>query len=206
MQIQKPYKVIFSAKQLDLDALPVAKITSYPLEKRDYKPFAQCILCAADGQLFLRMWAFEVSPMPGSTLRCVLYPFIDDPSLALHLTLQHHAGDQVGVGVHLWRENTELPMDKTTQSKLFHALQVRPHNGEDLQGVYWGMLMTLPIPVIEALGGTTRFAPQATFPGNFYKTCTHPAFAHMGSYFRAQFPHRPYALDSMGNLEVIAYS
>ena len=50
------------------DALPVAKIIQYPLERADYKPFAQARLCMTPETLYLRLWAFEVSPEPSSSL------------------------------------------------------------------------------------------------------------------------------------------
>ena len=54
------------------DVLPTYKITCYPLEKRDYKPFAQGQLCLTPGQLCIRLWAFEARPRPQSMLECVL--------------------------------------------------------------------------------------------------------------------------------------
>ena len=35
------------------DALPVGKIIYYPLEKRDYRPFAQARMCANKTDFFL---------------------------------------------------------------------------------------------------------------------------------------------------------
>lgn len=46
------------------DALPVGKIIYYPLEKRDYRPFAQARMCANKTDFFLRLWAFETHPSP----------------------------------------------------------------------------------------------------------------------------------------------
>ena len=50
------------------DALPVGKIIYYPLEKRDYRPFAQARMCANKTDFFLRLWAFETHPSPESVL------------------------------------------------------------------------------------------------------------------------------------------
>ncbi len=50
------------------ETLPLYKIIRYPLEKRDYKPFAQARLCCNEESLFVRMWAFEALVIEGSAL------------------------------------------------------------------------------------------------------------------------------------------
>lgn len=47
------------------DTLPVMKVTQYPLEPRDYKPFAQGLLAVDPQRLYIRLWAFETPPEPG---------------------------------------------------------------------------------------------------------------------------------------------
>ena len=56
----------------DADTLPVMKITSYPLEQRDYRPFAQAAAAVYEGGLLLRLWAFEAAPSPLSSLGFLL--------------------------------------------------------------------------------------------------------------------------------------
>ena len=44
------------------NSLPAAKIINYPLEKADYKPYAQARLCVSNDDLYIQLLAFEVDP------------------------------------------------------------------------------------------------------------------------------------------------
>lgn len=180
-----------------LDALPVAKITGYPMEERDYRPFAQAILCVdkETSRLILRMWAFEVSPLPGSELRAVLYLFAQNPALALHCTAVMQEDGVPAYSALLKGKSTP----EKTASSVFHA-----YSGEDLQGVYWGMECALPISALEELGGSVLLAPGDSFPGNFYKTCPHPERPHYGSFTPACWD-APCTAEGMDVLSVVDY-
>lgn len=199
MPVQGVYKVSVVSGQPVFDSLPVAKITEYPLEKRDYKPFAQSILCAGADMLYLRMWAFEVTPMPTSALACVLYLFPGQPELALSLRIEHGQREVSALAgtIHggVFRHDEEA-------SRL---LERHPHNGEDLQGVYWGMTLHLPMEAIRKLGGEPPLKAGDSFRGNFYKTCEDKRFAHSGGFYPAVFPDDPYGTGSMGDFRVVAY-
>lgn len=197
------YPVSICPGEPKFDSLPVAKITHYPLEPRDYKPFAQGILCLSEGRLHLRMWAFEVSPRPTSTLACVCYPYPDAPRRALSMRFEHGEGDLLGLSVDLLEQGKPAPMDDDLQRRLYHGMKHRPHNGEDLQGVYWGMGISLPVALLEELGGAMALQPGAVFPGNFYKLSQDAQLAHQGSHFPAQFPDAPFARESMGRFELV---
>lgn len=190
----KSYKVSVVSGQPNFDSLPVAKITDYPLEPRDYKPFAQSILCVGEREIFLRMWAFEVSPAEGSSLACVLYPFTQRPEQGFGLCITHW-GDRAVCSAG--------PLGEETPA--FRLLACHPHNGEDLQGVYWGVTLALPIAAVAELGGPVSLSPGDRIPGNFYKTCAAGRFAHMGSFFRADFPDNPYVRESMCDFSVVGY-
>lgn len=186
------YKVSKITGVPSFDSLPVAKITHYPLEKRDYKPFAQSILCVGDEALTLRMWAFEVSPLPESTLRCVLYCFRDKPDTALCVDI--FSTGEVSLAC--------LPDSRALAAA---GCQIRDVSGEDLQGVYWGKTVTVPLDALEARGGPLQLSGGAHFPGNFYKLCPAKPFEHYGSCFPADFPNDPYSRSSMGTFEVVTY-
>ena len=62
------FKISLIEGQPVWDALPVGKIIYYPLEKRDYRPFAQARMCVNETDFFLRLWAFETRPSPESVL------------------------------------------------------------------------------------------------------------------------------------------
>lgn len=205
MQVPACYKVSRVEGEPVFDSLPVAKIIHYPLEKRDYRPFAQCIFCVSGQKLFVRMWAFEVSVMPTSALECVLCLYPDKPERAICLRVEHGGGNDVETSVRLLEDGKELPVDPKVKQAATDCLEYHPHNGEDLQGVYWGATLSLPWNAVEQLGGKVDPGGLKSFPGNFYKTCRDEKFAHYGSYFPAEFPQNPYGLSSMGAFDLIAY-
>ena len=96
------------------DTLPVMKVTQYPLEPRDYKPFAQGLLAVDPQRLYIRLWAFETPPEPESRIICVLR---DQQELRIE------AGPQA--------------LEITLDGKPIEALLAHPFTGEDLQGKYW---------------------------------------------------------------------
>ena len=102
------------------DTLPVMKVTQYPLEPRDYKPFAQGLLAVDPQRLYIRLWAFETPPEPESRIICVLR---DQQELRIE------AGPQA--------------LEITLDGKPIEALLAHPFTGEDLQGKYWGWLAEL---------------------------------------------------------------
>jgi len=178
------------------DSLPVAKILRYPLEKRDYKPYAQSCVCVSAQSLYLRMWAFEVSPMPGSSLRCVLYLYPDTPDRALGVDLRCDGAASCSI-----LEDGE-PVKVCAPGG---AVRLTPFGGEDLQGVYWGGALQIDVDVLERWGGATRLVVGESFWGNLYKLGDYPGFAHKGSFYPADFAGRPYARESMGEFQIVAY-
>ena len=110
------------------DSLPVAKIIDYPLEKRDYKPYAQGRLCVNEQGLILQLWAFETHPEPKSSLKAV---FALNPGQDKLLSVEFFPdGEPV------------LLVDGEPRSA--HLIHIHRFEGEDLQGVYWGATLTLP--------------------------------------------------------------
>ncbi len=186
------------------DSLPVAKVVTYPLENRDYRPFAQNILCVSDTHLHLRMWAFEVNPSPMSRLECVLYLFADSPdtSLAIVAIPAEEGADMLGCC--LLKDGQELTVSPEIVEKL-QTIVLHPHNGEDLQGVYWGYTIDIPLDLLDEWGGKTLLHAGSHFPGNFYKICVDEPKIHLGCFTAANFETNPYLLESMGDFEVVTY-
>ena len=52
----------------DYESLHVAKLTCFPLERRDYKPYSQARVCFAPDGLHLQLLAFEAEPLPESSM------------------------------------------------------------------------------------------------------------------------------------------
>ena len=179
-----------------LDALSVAKIIDYPLEERDYKPFAQCAACISGGRLYIRMWAFEAMPAISSELRSVLHLF-KDKSLALNLRL--YVKEQMMV-----LPECEIFLSRDGEHTADIAgYELHNHSGEDLQGIYWGGLVEIDLQKLAEMGGETLTNTGDKFTGNFYKLCGDEKYAHCGSFYPAKFPAEPYSRESMGDFEVI---
>jgi hypothetical protein len=178
-----------------MDALPVAKVVLYPREERDYKPFAQNILCLSEGMLCLRMWAFEVSPTPGSELTAMLYLF-EDETLALHVRIAMEGDGTPSHRAVLMKDGAETAV---VEAYAFHN-----HSGEDLQGVYWGGEVRMDLAMLEKLGGKTKTQPGDSFPGNFYKIQFSGVAAHFGSFTPTDWDN-PYKAEGMGIFAVVDY-
>ena len=188
------FKVFRISALSQLDSLPVAVIKDYPLEKRDYKPYAQCNICLDERSLFVRMWAFEVSPPEGSELRGVFYLFPARPGAALVVSMSPDSG----CDFFMLEDGKERAINPP------QGFAVHPHNGEDLQGIYWGGLAALPLDWLASLGGSLSLGAGSAFPGNFYKLCPGPESGHKGSYFPADFFGNPYCEKNMGGFLVVS--
>ena len=136
----------------DFETLHVAKLREYPLEPRDYKPYAQARICFAADGLHVQLLSFESKPLPQSEVRVVLALTPGAPPLIISLRADGVFGARRGEA------------DLSDSSRAF----VHPFQGEDLQGVYWGGNIRVE-PAVYA----GDFVPHkdAAFFGNFYKLC-----------------------------------
>lgn len=192
-----PFKVSALTVQPNFESLTVAKITDYPLEKRDYKPFAQGRLCITPQSLIVQLWAFEVNPSPHSSLKAVFSPagspdvffsaeLISTGSLEATITLDGHTASFVEHG--------------------FTPPTLEPFWGEDLQGVYWGGTITFFRKELERLCGDDSLTPGAVLYGNLYKLSTDPEKPHSGSLFPADFAGgKPFDHSSLGEFQIVSY-
>jgi len=178
----------------NLDSMQVALIADYPLEKRDYKPYAQCVMCFSENELVLRMWAFEVSTAQESCLAASLYLFAKEPDTSLCLEMSAN-GNARGF----------LSRDGIIAEESEFDLEMRPYIGEDLQGVYWGGTLRVPYEKLAGFGGWVELKAGDHFIGNFFKICNHAPFEHLGSFFSADFSLPHYSKKNMGRLEVVGY-
>ncbi|MEG0540733.1 MAG: hypothetical protein RR528_00235 [Angelakisella sp.] len=173
-----------------LDALPTYKIIDYPLETRDYKPFAQTRLCVTPAELMVQMWAFEMVPSKESTLEAV---FTTASSQKL-LFARCAAEGKVSCFV-------RTPQGDRPLTAISHSL-----SGEDLQGIYWGITITLPRTLLEELFGKGAVDVGSTLLGNIYKLSDNKEKPHKGSLAPADFAGgREYALGSMAEFKIVNY-
>ena len=172
----------------DFEELPVAKLTRFPRELREYKPYSQVRACFdGEGALHLQLLGFEAQPLPESTLEAVFrFPGSEE---ALCLSLNALGEFSVRVGEE----------DLSTRSTGHYFA------GEDLQGVYWGGNLCFPAQLLgRYFPGFTPLA-GSRFSGNFYKLCENPQRPHYGSFFPADFSLPRQAPKNLGEFVVIDY-
>lgn len=175
------FKVFRFSGAPDYETLQAAKLTNFPLEERDYKPFSQARICLSATGLHVQFHCFEAESLPSSCVRAVLRPA---PERLLELSL--FAGGQYEVKM----DGAPLP-----------GASLQPFTGEDLQGVYWGGTFTI-LP-----DHLTGCLPQTgdVFRGNFYKLCEDPAKPHYGSFFTANFEKPLDVQENLGEFLVIDF-
>lgn len=156
-----------------LDSLPVGKIIQYPLEKRDYRPFAQFRLCINEEGLHIYLWAFELEVSPQSVQRICL-DLCPGQGNYIDLCLLGDGSARLGVV----GENGLVEE---------HPVSVHPLCGEDLQGVYWGGQYLLTWEEIRRIFGREQFKEGETAQGNLYKTCGDEAYFHQGCFYSVDF-------------------
>lgn len=174
------------------DAIPTYKITCYPLEKRDYKPFAQAQVCVTPRELAIRLWAFEALPRPSSMVEAVFTPREGAALLRVRAWAQGR-----------WECRLFTP-GGPREGKPLDAI-AHTMAGDDFQGEYWGISVGIPRQAAEeALG--LALAPGARLLGNFYKRSRDPEKPHDGSCWPADFAGgREYGLGSLAGFTVVIY-
>lgn len=160
------------------NSLPAAKIIDYPLEKADYKPYAQARLCISNDDLHIQLLSFEVSPEEKSIVAAAIAPFSDDDCGKRYFWFSiNRSGNFVCKFI-----------DETngTETDISKNISVRIYTGEDEQGVYWCSNFTLALSVIERFFDKSYLVPGHKMKGNFYKLCD-GVRPHYGSFYHTDF-------------------
>ncbi len=171
------------------DSLPVAKIIDYPLERRDYKPYAQGRICINQDGMILQLWAFETHPEPESSLKGVFALSSEEDSVfSVEFFPQGEPVFKVG--------ERQVPADQM----LVHRFE-----GEDLQGVYWGATLTLPHSLLKQVDPQWNPEQITQIAGNLYKLSTGKR-PHQGSLYPADFAAGdPFGRSSLSVMSVVSY-
>ena len=123
------------------NSLPAAKIINYPLEKADYKPYAQARICVSNDDLYIQLLAFEVEPEEKSVVGAAIAPFSEEDGGKRYFWLSANRS-----GTTVCKFIDETTGNETDVSK---NVSVRIYTGEDEQGVYWCTNFTLPLSLVE---------------------------------------------------------
>lgn len=179
--------------EVNFESLPVNKITDYPLETGSYKPYAQAILSLTSTHYILRMLAFEAITAPESLLIAAWYPFQDDPHKQITVR-------RVPSGSELF---TAWVVEGTQQGSIL-PVELHPLKGEDLQGIYWGWDVWIPLAEVTRYGAVYQ-SPGDRFPGNFYKI-QETVPTHYGSFAPVDFAGGNwFSPENMGEFVITAY-
>lgn len=155
----------------DFDALPIAKLLDYPGEKRDFRPFAQAQFALGEKALFVRLMAFEVDPDPQSRLSVAL-----EGGVLLSCFPGGRLEELGGGGL---------------------GAKAQEIGSEDLQGIYWGADLALPLaPLSNRLGRTP--AVGMTLRGNVFKSLYGGKTGR--DHFGCLFPCSPFDLGDEGQV------
>ncbi len=175
------------------NSLPAAKIINYPLEKADYKPYAQGRLCVSNDDIHLQLTAFEVNPEEKSTVGAAIAPFGGKKYFWL-------STNRAGV------LNCKFIDEETgTETDCTKYISLRIYAGEDEQGVYWCSNFVLPLSLVEKFFGESYLKPGDVMMGNFYKLCDGER-PHYGSFYPADFTDiNPLGSKYFGEFTLVLY-
>lgn len=180
-------------KKIPLSSLGIFKITQYPFEERDFKPFALARLCILDDKtLVCRMWSFEVEPY------CENGEDIFNDS-----TMSFAFGQKNNFLVVSANAKGKILTQKVCDGKkqtVSSNLHSHFFTGEDLQGVYWGVQISFELEEIKQLIGVDI---NGGFKGNIYKT-SFKEREHFGGLFEPKSKDL-YNPDSLGEFEITQY-
>lgn len=180
------------------NSLPAAKIINYPLEKADYKPYAQARLCVSVDNFHIQMLAFEVEPDEKSIVGAALSFFPEEDGGKRYFWFStNRRGDLVC---------KFIDEQNGTERDLSKNVAVRIYAGEDEQGIYWCSNFTLPLDVVEKLTGERHLKAGDLMKGNFYKLCDTEGKAHYGSFYPTDFTAvNPLGSRFFGDFKLVEY-
>lgn len=179
------------------NSLPAAKIINYPLEKADYKPYAQARVCISNDDLHLQLLAFEVEPEEKSIVGAALAFYPEEDGGRRYFWFSTNRS-----GALVCKFIDEI---NGTEQDISKNVAVRIYAGEDEQGVYWCSCFTMPLAAAEQLCGTHYLAPGHKMKGNFYKLCDGER-PHYGSFYPTDFiAVNPLGSAFFGDFELAEY-
>ena len=182
-------------KKIPHSSLGIFKVLEYPFEERDFKPFALARMCVLDDEfLVVRMWSFEVDPKADVSTSCE--DIFNDSTISFAAS----KGDKVllftvnNKGVLCLLNENKTPVD---------AEKIHTHffTGEDLQGIYWGAEIKIPLEFLSQHTGISL--SDGEFKGNIFKT-SFSEKPHFGGFFPIKEPNM-FSQNSFGTFEITQY-
>lgn len=188
-----PFKISMHDTNPAFDSLPVVKVTNYPLEKREYKPYAQARFCFVSGDFNMQLIAFETMPHPQSKLIC---SFNLNPTENKFFIVDIANNNTYNFRVIKNDLECEFSINPITFSMI---------HGEDLQGIYWGANICIKKEMISEMFDIC-ISKNMQLKGNFFKVCTDSKHAHYGSLYPTNFlSNNPYSNNFLGDFITVKY-
>ena len=182
-------------KKIPHSSLGIFKVTDYPFEERDFKPFALSRICVLDDKfLVVRMWSFEVDPK--ATVTAPTEDIFNDSTLSFVI-------EKNGKMLVFTVNNKGVVFVQNEEKSPVSETQIHTHffTGEDLQGIYWGAEIKIDFDFLEKHTGIT--AKDESFKGNIYKT-SFGEKKHFGGFFEVKQADL-FCKDSLGTFEITQY-
>lgn len=188
-----PFKISIHDINPAFESLPVVKITNYPLEKREYKPYAQARFCFVCGDFKMQLLAFETTPDPQSRLICSFnFNPIQNKLFMVDITnYNEYNFTVIDNGV-----EHKFPIDNNAFSII---------HGEDLQGIYWGANICIKKELIFEIFEVC-VSKNMNLKGNFFKVCTSNTCSHYGCLYPTDFfDSNPFGNAFLGDFTTVKY-
>lgn len=193
------FKISRVKERFSFDSLAVAKITNYPFEERDYKPFTQARVCLTPTRFIVRMWAFEATPVADITV-AVPEMMREDSFICFQIgSAEKYLSVSANANGVLYPEIVCGDEKKLLDASIF---ETSDFTGEDLQGEYWGMQFSCTIDKLNELLGFDILTNE--LKGNIYKACFNPRSEHIGALFELK-SKSVYDPDSFGDFVITNY-
>lgn len=177
--------------EVNFEAIPVFKIIDYPLEERDYKPYAQARVAMGENHLHIQLLSFEVTPLKESAIEFVMNFFPDEYNKSMYVAIK---GDKtLCYGACNDGNIEQFPFD----------IRAHFYEGEDLQGIYWGADLRISRMSIEEFYNKDNIGSD--FIGNIYKTCNVSPNEHYGSLFPVNWQSGYLSQSNFGKFTIISY-
>ena len=165
------------------ERLPVMKIIEYPIEQREYKPFAQSQICyKINSGIVVKMWAFEVDPLSKTKVNNDEKIF-NDSILSLVISNEdknRRPRKSIIISINKLGAYFFQYSEDNIYKKINDDLKVETFGGEDLQGIYWGVYFLVTNEILDKYLGVKQVEGDNKLYINFIKSCNESNHRHCG--------------------------
>ena len=144
-----------------------------------------------DETLYIQLLSFETAPIKESALEVILNFFPEEYDISMYIEVK--ADKSLFCGTCKNAVQSSYPFD--IKSDFF--------DGEDLQGIYWGVTLQISLDCIKSFYNQPQMNTHLL--GNLYKTCKSSPAEHYGSLFPSNMKGNYLSQDNLGKFTIIHY-